>query len=87
MQPKLKRAWFRKLSNNENAVRTKEMEGRFANPPTRGERFVIFGESLTPEGQLRMINTSPVVEIQTTPTGWIFQTLNSKYEVMLIKEA
>jgi hypothetical protein len=47
-------------SPNHNNLRTKSVQGTFKKIPKVGERFVIFGSSLTPGGIARMVSTSPV---------------------------
>jgi hypothetical protein len=67
-------------------LRTEEMVGQFENRPVTGQRFVITGDSLTDPRLCRYISTSPVVEVQPVPDGWIFQTENSRYSLTLMEE-
>jgi len=72
-----------KLSRNKNDLRTKSMKGTFKDVPEVGSRFVIFGESLTPGGSLRMISTSIVQAVEVLDDGWKIQTENTKYKIAL----
>jgi hypothetical protein len=58
------------------------MVGEFLELPTQGQVFVILGDSLTEGGTVRIIETSPVIEVLLHGPGWMeFRTENSHYEL------
>lgn len=69
-------------------MRTDSMEGEFEKLPTIGERFQILGDALTIPGGIRLIDTSPVVEVTWVwkPKVLLFVTENSLYLLHSIKE-
>lgn len=76
---------FTKLKGGEN-VRTKETEGVFFHPPTRGQGFVLWSDGL--EFGMRMIYTSDVDKINKLEKGlggWIIDTVTgSRYEIKIV---
>lgn len=74
---------FSNESKDHNNLRTNSMKGRFAKMPEVGKRFSIVGESLTPGGILRYINTSIVMGVESELPGQtiVFFTENSKYRL------
>lgn len=76
---------IRKISDNENALRTSEMEGIFKDPPEKGKSFRIIGQAINQESYGRMIITSMVQEVEKLNNGWKFDTLNSTYVVEIIE--
>ena len=76
-----------KISDNDNALRTNDIEGNFAILPQVGKRFVIIGEPLEAGYGVRVVSTSPVQEINIEGNGAIvFRTLNSIYRLIGQKE-
>ena len=63
------------ITSNHDRVRTKVTTGTSPAPPVVGKSFHLYAESLDPNGDLRLITTSPVTEL--TETG--FRTANSEY--------
>jgi hypothetical protein len=74
---------LRKIHSTHNNVRTAEMKGEFPLLPNNGRSFVIYGESIDPNGSLRAIHTTPVGKIEKTNDGYLFETRNSKYELLI----
>ena len=74
---------FSNESEDHNNLRTNSMKGRFTKLPKIGQRFSIVGESLTPGGSLRYINTSIVMGVESELPGQtiVFFTENSKYRL------
>lgn len=72
-----------KLSNNENELRTNEVEGAFMNPPVEGRSFVMFAEAMVEGSLARMIATSRVTKLDIAPKEYVFHTENSQYRVEL----
>lgn len=70
-----------KISNNDNALRTDSMEGEFEFFPKIGTSFRIFGESLTADGDIRIVTTSVVKNVEQIENIYRFQTLNSTYKL------
>jgi hypothetical protein len=78
------RGTLSKIESNHNNLRTNDMAGEFSRLPALKERFVIYGESLTPGMNFREINTSPVQEvIKISETEYEFKTRNSHYKIVL----
>jgi len=72
-----------KISNNENKLRSKSVEGEFQNLPEVGHSFHIIGESLTEGIPYRIVSTSIVKEIEKIEKGYKIVTMNSVYELEL----
>lgn len=66
-----------------NRLRTEVMRGEFVHEPTPGHGFAIMGESLTEGLESRYIITSVVKSVEVVATGFIFETANSRYELIL----
>jgi hypothetical protein len=66
---------------NGEALRADSVTGWFADAPTPGVPFVFFAPPLDPQARLRVVTTSPVVEIRATVGGFEFQTHNSVYRL------
>ena len=73
-----------KLSSNENDLRTNEVVGEFMNPPVEGRSFIMFAESIHPDGFARMIGTSRVMHITKGCGECVIQTENSEYKLELL---
>lgn len=73
-----------KLSDNENELRTKEVVGEFMTPPKIGSSFVMFAESIHPDGFARMIATSRIMEIDCGLAECTIHTENSTYKLELL---
>ena len=79
---------LKKLSNNENKLRTNEVIGGSNVMPAVGEPFEIVGKPLEISEGMRVVCTSLVVSIEKTdnPQVQIIHTLNSVYEITLLQE-
>ncbi len=75
----------RLASNNAN-LRTPTIKGVTADLPVVGKSFVLVGESLTPGGLFRLIETSVVTEVSMHGQGMGFKTMNSEYDLTLLSE-
>lgn len=65
---------------NGDAIRTDEVHGVMYHGPWKGERFVMFAESLTTGGEGRMISTSPVQQVEKVESCLVrIITENSTY--------
>lgn len=64
-----------KLSDNQNALRTNEIEGFCFELPQVGQPFVMYGEGI--EFGTRIVSTSLVQEVADNK----FKTLNSQYQL------
>lgn len=80
-----------KLSDNENALRSNRIEGYAAKMPTPGERFTMYADGFSDPSLLRMIDTSPVKEIEEgSPVKhgevfhYFFKTENSRYQLVVM---
>lgn len=72
---------LKKVSNNENDLRTAEIECEFEDLPCVGECFIIFSKPLELKDGVRVVRTSIIQEIERTPRGFRFKTMNSVYEL------
>lgn len=72
-----------KVQSTHNNLRTDEIEGRFADPPTLGHSFGFFADPLDETMDIRVVTTSRVQSVQQTEEGFIFSTLNSTYYLKL----
>ena len=72
-----------KIESNHQNLRTNDMEGKTPVIPEVGERFIIFGESLTPGNNARVIQTTEVQEstYDSATKTFTFKTKNSLYTV------
>jgi len=76
------KATLTKLSDNKNDMRTQSASGTFENPPTMGQPFQLFAQSIDPKMNLRVITTSLVQEItETEDTVIEFKTEFSHYRL------
>lgn len=80
-----------KLSDNKNALRSNRIEGFAAKMPTVGERFRMYADGFDDPSLVRMIDTSPVKEIEEgspVPRGdmfyYFFKTENSRYQLTVM---
>lgn len=64
-------------------MRTKAVEGFFRSQPFVGQPFYFFAEPLDPNADIRVIETSPVVEKSDISNGYEFKTANSLYRVVI----
>lgn len=68
----------------EGGLRTETVSGITEMLPKPGRSFVMFAESLTPEGSVRLITTSRVkLVIKVSPLVRIFETQNTVYKLYL----
>lgn len=77
-----------KLSDNQNSLRSNSVVGYTAKMPTLGERFTMYAEGFSDPNLLRMVETSPVREIEEgSPVKhdevfhYFFKTENSRYQL------
>ncbi len=72
-----------KLSNNQNALRTKEVTGVALAAPEVGKPFTLYAQSLTDPDAVRYVSTSPVTRIEPLASGYqtLVATENSLYLV------
>lgn len=75
-----------KLSSSHKNLRTDVIEGTAPNLPEKGQSFVVFGESLTPENNVRVVQTTEVQSVETMGNEHVFQTLNSTYKVEVLED-
>lgn len=76
---------FKKIRNNHNRMRTDVVEGITHELPKVGESFVMLSEGL--EFGTRMVNTSPVQNIETIDNKHqLFTESGSLYEVEVLGE-
>ncbi len=76
---------IKKISNNENAMRTNEIEGISKDLPKIGQVFMLIGEGL--EFGHRLFNTSEIKEvIELNQSKYKIITLNSVYEIDIINK-
>lgn len=67
-------------SDSDTGLRTPEVKGHFRYLPEVGHGQQFFAEPLDPRGSIRVIWTSPIVEIVTTEPGkCTFRTENTLY--------
>lgn len=77
----------KKHGNDKTEIRTNSMEGEFIHLPEIGRSFEIVGESLSKEGNCRLISTSPVKTVaKTDDKVYTFSTLNSIYELRVTSD-
>ena len=75
-----------KISKNQNALRTPDMEGFFSSIPEVGNSFTIMNnEPIVKENNTnRIITTSRVISVDRSIDGvFIFDTMNSTYRLDL----
>lgn len=85
--PRTKHATLARLRGGEN-LRTDSVTGYYIMPPAEGQSFMLFAESLSPEGNLRIIQTSPVQSLTEIAGGeWLLTTENSTYGLTVHPEA
>lgn len=73
-----------KLESSHNNLRTNFIDGQFKVLPKIGKCFAIKGESLTPEGSFRLVETTVIKEVDTLyadQSVYYFTTENSKYKL------
>ena len=71
-----------KLSDNKNALRTNEIEGKFEHLPKVGQSFTIIGEPLKKGMLCRLVMTTAVEELLNPEYGvYILNTVNSTYRL------
>lgn len=63
-----------KMSDNPNALRTKEVEGYTVNPPEAGSRFRMFADGYSDPSMLRLVETSVVKESTKKGDDFEFRT-------------
>jgi hypothetical protein len=68
-----------------NPFRGTEVLGTLEQEPEIGKSVRVYGEPLDPTQDVRVVTTSPVVQIQKNLNGWTIRTENSTYtlEVLL----
>lgn len=67
-----------------HAMRTSEMDGITYKLPTVGERFLVWGESLTPGFTARSLSTSAVKDYDAT-TGVFHTESGSEYHLEVLQ--
>lgn len=67
-----------------HAMRTSEMDGITYHLPTVGERFLVWGESLTPGSNARSLSTSAVVEYDMV-SGIFRTTSGTEYHLEVLQ--
>lgn len=70
-----------KITSTHLNLRTPEIVGECTHLPAKGQPFVMTGQSLTPEGVLRLIITSLVQKTKRLSNKISFATENSTYEL------
>jgi hypothetical protein len=70
-----------RLESSHRHLRTDSITGMFAEPPRAGVSFSMVGESLTPEMDLRLVITSPVLDVEIDAMSYTFRTRNSTYRL------
>lgn len=75
-----------KLSDNNNSLRTNEIDGEFLDLPESGFSFIIIGESLTKDMPSRRVTTSKIIYIHYKNNVFHFQTINSKYKLEVYEQ-
>ena len=73
-----------KISANKGGLRTNKIEGKCASLPKVGHTFIMTAPPLE-AGDIHVIETSFVTEIQDFQEMIKFKTQNSSYELRLIK--
>jgi hypothetical protein len=74
-----------KISSNHANVRTDTIDGQTWRLPVPGERFQMHGKGLELEGSMRMLLTTPVLEMAVLGDTTLFRTQNSTYCVQVLK--
>lgn len=69
-----------------NLLRSQEIVGHFQNEPTVGKCFVMFAAPFVEGADIRLVQTSPIINIVPTVNlagnqGFRFTTQNSVYEL------
>lgn len=67
-------------------LRTTEISGFFDFPPQKDRPFFFFSTPLTEGMSFRKISTSIVQEVKEELDGFTFKTLNSTYNLKILKE-
>jgi hypothetical protein len=71
-----------KVESTHNIFRTDVVEGvTQLDYPVPGELFVMFSESLTDPEKIRFVQTSPIKEVVTDGSSYLFKTVNSTYRL------
>lgn len=73
------KATLRKISNNHNALHTDEVVGEILQLPEKGMPIILYAESLDPTKDIRMIATTPIIEIARDKEVFHIATKNSRY--------
>ena len=73
-----------KLKSNHNNLRTNEMVGECTELPIVGNSFVIFGQPIDKNAAVRVIQTTPVKDVQRMDQTLTFGTQNSSYQLWLL---
>lgn len=71
---------LKKLSSNENALRTNKVTGVMLDEPVEGDTFTVLAKPLE-DGTVRLVHTSIVLTVVPVSDGWVLQTVNSLYKV------
>lgn len=74
---------LKKLSSNENALRTNKVTGVMLDEPVEGDTFTVLAKPLE-DGTVRLVQTSMVLTVVPVSDGWVLQTVNSLYKVKLL---
>jgi hypothetical protein len=69
-----------RLESNHQNLRTDSAEGQTDLAPTVGEIFVLAGEPLSTEGNIRVIHTTPIERVENFDGYVEFWTKNSHYK-------
>lgn len=74
---------LRRIESSHDNLRTETVEGYYFLPPTEGFTFCFYAKSLEADEGIRIVMTTPVVEIvREDEVGTVFRTANSVYEVV-----
>lgn len=75
-----------RLQSTHMNLRTPEIIGMTPALPAEGESFMLYAEPLDPSMDLRLVRTTPVVEISNSPGAMEFKTANSTYRLEYLKQ-
>lgn len=74
------KARLTKIQSTHNNLRTDTIEGEALMPPTVGKSFLITGQPLTKDGNVRVVHTTEVKSVTHIDGGIQFETQNSTYK-------
>lgn len=75
-----------KLSDNQNSLRTNEVEGISDELPVIGRPFRLVANPIVEGADARLVITSEIKNIEKTENQYVFNTLNSQYKLEILSE-